>query len=95
MIWTSSSQPNPQGISNIHSAVSVFGGISARLARLGSSHGVLGYLLAVALCPQFLKAELGGAAEEQLLAVGALLLWLPPLRLLLLLLLCSVFLEPL
>ena len=50
------------------------------MARLGSALGLLGHLLAVALGPQFLKAELGGATEEQLLAVGALLLRFPPLR---------------
>ena len=60
--------------------MSVLGGIGARLARLGSALGLLGHLLAVALGPQFLKAELGGATEEQLLAVGALLLRFPPLR---------------
>ena len=66
------------------------------MARLGLALCLLAHLLAVALGPQFLKAELDGAAEEQLLAVGTLLLRLPPLRLLVLLQqVCSVFLEPL
>lgn len=76
----------------------MFGRLSARLASLGSALGLLRHLLAIALGAQFLKAELGGAAEEQLVAVHSLLLHLPPLRLLLLLLLqvqVPVVLEPL